>query len=126
MNITRNGFRAFLFIIVDLCIVYGFTRFGSLSMLTKRILVERVITYGSCHQEERPLVQKAISTHAGVIPHYNDTYVIRMWFMLIMYYPYGLFRYIQDHHYTSKFFFLTEKSVRVLHADNMISLEIYL
>ena len=75
---------------------------------------------------KRPLVQKAISTHAGVIPHYNDTYVIRMWFMLIMYYPYGLFRYIQNHHYTSKFFFLTEKSVRVLHADNMIFLKIYL
>ena len=116
----------FLFIVVDSCIGYGFTRFGSLTMLTKRVLVESIITYGSCHQEERPLVQKAISTHAGVIPHYNDTYVIRMWFMLIMYYPYGLFRYIQDHHYTSKFFFLTENSVRVWHADNMISLEIYL
>ena len=43
MNITRNGFRAFSFIILDLCIVYGFTRFGSLSMLTiKEFLVERV------------------------------------------------------------------------------------
>ena len=65
MNITRNGFRAFLFIIVDLCIVYGFTRFGSLSMLTKRVLVERIITYGSCHQEEAFGSKSNLNTRGG-------------------------------------------------------------
>ena len=66
MNITRNGFRAFSFIILNLCIVYGFTRFGSLSMLTiKEFLVESIITYGSCHQEEAFGAKSNLNTRGG-------------------------------------------------------------